>query len=386
MARVRKVIFFVESTFCRRDYERFGFETLRRQGFAVEAWDFTRLLVRAQYHPVQPPDPLDWAGLRVFADRAEAACALSGLDGSCFVVAFISYIPESLWIFRALGRRGARYGVQLPALYTGGAARSLWRQRLRIFRWRDIPRYLARRLPTRWLVPPADLGLAWARRHFICQPFVPGASETLWVHALDYDRYLEERDQPASGGPPTAVFLDQYMPFHSDFAHSGLGTPIAAEEYFPRLRAFFDSIESAFGVRVVVAAHPRSAYESCPGCFGDREIARGRTCALVRDSRLVLLHQSMAVSFPVLFRKPMVFVGGSRVSAGLVEEPRISELAAFFGKREHDLERPADFDVAAELRVDDAAYERFQDGYIKSRGSAELPYWEIVARRLAEYR
>ena len=55
--------------------------------------------------------------------------------------------------------------------------------------------------------------------------------------------------------------LDNYLPFHPDF---GTGSLIEPEEYYVPLCHFFDHLERKYDVRIVIAAHPRSSYETHP--------------------------------------------------------------------------------------------------------------------------
>ena len=49
MTKIKKVIYIIETRFNKRDYDRFGIEILKKNGFEVEVWDFTPFLGSHEY-------------------------------------------------------------------------------------------------------------------------------------------------------------------------------------------------------------------------------------------------------------------------------------------------------------------------------------------------
>jgi hypothetical protein len=147
------------------------------------------------------------------------------------------------------------------------------------------------------------------------------AAQVVPVHSFDYDRYLTYlRQNPDTNATTTAVktcvFLDQMLATHSDFGKNVSFSPVTAEKYIPSLNRFFAIIEQKLGLKIIIAASPRSNYEATPGIFGNRTIIKDKTLELVANSSLVLMHTTTAVSFPVLFDKPiMLLKTGEMVNA-----------------------------------------------------------------------
>jgi len=111
-------------------------------------------------------------------------------------------------------------------------------------------------------------------------------------------------------------------------------------------------------------------------------MVRGRTAEMVKKAGFVLLHNSTAINYAVLFRKPLIFLTTDRVNASIVEDPTIEWLASFFGKKAHNLDREVSVNFDEEMRIDEETYSRYKSYYIKKDGTEELPYWQIVANRL----
>lgn len=132
-----------------------------------------------------------------------------------------------------------------------------------------------------------------------------------WVNALDYgpcSTWLSQHDGLLPS-EPFAVFLDEAAASHPDFETlDAQHLLIDSERYSSSMRQFFDEFEARTGLRVVIAAHPMSDYEGCPGFFGKREVLKAVSVDLTARSSAVIAHSSTAVGFAVIFDKPVVCV------------------------------------------------------------------------------
>ena len=103
------------------------------------------------------------------------------------------------------------------------------------------------------------------------------------------------------------VFIDQNIPFHPD--NKLVDVSYDPRTYFNTMNKVFKVIEKKYGKKVVIAAHPSSSERYIQSNYFDgRKIFTGVTMELVRDSFGVISHDSTAISFPVLFKKPLLFV------------------------------------------------------------------------------
>ncbi|TAL09724.1 MAG: hypothetical protein EPO02_09505 [Nitrospirae bacterium] len=194
--------------------------------------------------------------------------------------------------------------------------------------------------------------------------------------------YLNERDRPVSADAKLGVFLDEYLPFHPDYDRLGLTAFSSADAYYPALRRFFDFLEHEHVVRIVIAAHPHSRYEDHPDYFGGRLVVKGQTLELVRKAGFVIAHSSTALNFAVLFRKPVVFVTTDSLQQNQRVARSIRVMASWLGKTPINVDAPLGVDWERELTVDEKAYARYREAYIKKAGSPDKPAWQIVADHL----
>ena len=169
------------------------------------------------------------------------------------------------------------------------------------YQWRHYDSY---QLPAKVFT-----GNSETRQHYLAK-YNLTHNDVVSIHSFDYDRFL---DYQRNGQPldlrdrKICVFVDQMLATHPDFGKIHF-SPVTVGNYFPALNQFFDYIENTLGLTVVIAACPRVNYENTPELFGGRAVFYYQAVELVAQSALVLMHTSTAVSFPVLFNKPIIFM------------------------------------------------------------------------------
>jgi|GEM_PF-1053335 len=374
---VVKVVFLLSAPLSERDYQRFGFELLHANGLHVEAWDLSPWIWR---NPPTAGQPRIFAGSRQFESRNAALAAIAGVGPDTIAVAVMFYNLRTRPVFKALSRSQARYAmINLHALPTAAARRRMPLPAL--LRWRAVTAALNRFwLPCLPVRPPHFL-IAAAEASTMVPPGRSPETDWIWTHALDYDLYLEQRERLPPAEPGLAVFLDEFLPSHPDYALLGERPPVTPENYFPALRSLFDAIELQYGIHTAVAVHPSAAagYEQAAP-FGVREMRRGATGEMVFKAGLVFCHCSTSVDFAVMVRKPVIFLVTDEM-AGTGAWALTHAMAALLRRPVINLNRETPQLGDAWQTVDEAAYANYERLYIKKPGTPELPIWQNVANR-----
>lgn len=384
---VSKIVYFVEAYFNERDYRRFGIEIFEDNGFDVEVWDFTPFIAPDEYKRTTTPPAFHCHNWRLYQSKREALGAISKLDSTYFIISLIHYSPNSVCVHRMLSQKKIKYCVDTMALpivdRSGIALSKRFSQKFKLVNWNMVLRKIFFLIPYRLLnVNPADFVLARGEKYGTSGLAVAANSEIVWAHYYDYDIYLTQADKLGPVDINTGVFIDEYLPFHPDYAYSGLSAPVTPDEYYTRLCSFFDYLESKNGSKIIIAAHPRSRYEDLPNYFGGRPVIRDKTSELVRTSGFVIMHTSTAINFAILYKKPVIIVTTDKYDEGWSEDPTPEWLANFFGKNVHNLDYPFELDLQKELYVDEKKYHAYRNFYIKKDGTEELQSWQILANRI----
>jgi hypothetical protein len=203
-------------------------------------------------------------------------------------------------------------------------------------------------------------GEAGRAAHADAREFVP-------FHFFDYDVVLQLGVQEPSKEGPYAVFLDNYYPHHPDFKANGRPS-LDPDQYYTALNRWFGEVEREWGISVVIAAHPKAEYN--PEQFRGRRIVKYNTASLVQDSELVVAHYSSAISFAVIYSKPILFLTSDQINSlyKYRDACYIRTLAEYLVAPLLNMDRPESFmETQQELIVNIERYNAYKYDHLVSR-------------------
>lgn len=132
-------------------------------------------------------------------------------------------------------------------------------------------------------------------------------SRVVEINYFDYDKYLKVLKEIISFKDDYCVFLDVYLPFHPDIEMLGIKT-VNADNYYNNLNEYFDFIEKTYSLNVIICAHPKALKYQLENPFNGRQIVFNQTCEFVKDAKFAITNYSSSISFPILFKKPILFI------------------------------------------------------------------------------
>lgn len=378
-----------------RDHQRFGVDTLEKEnGFEVSIFDMTPALA-PRVSKGSASNGYSSERIHVFNDKKSIARAFVQLDAKrTFVFIELGEDPNRKFVYQLLSKHGIRHGVlttniqPLPVVTVENLLSKLRDpSRAIAFLKARIEKSCSRVVDRIRPLPGVDLWVTTNEQDMARYPFPRDKrTEILFGHTLDYDLYLNNGKPWQSLNGKTAVFIDQYLPYHPDFARFNIGCYVKAQTYYPALRRFFEFIKENTNATVEVAAHPRSDYSRHPESFAGYSISKGETRDLVARSSCVIAHNTTAVNFAVLYRKPIIFITTKELQASPLQA-HIQTIANWLGKEPINIDEPlTHVDLAFEITVNEQQYNSYRERFIKmSSGTPDLPLWEIIAQRLKRY-
>lgn len=285
--------------------ERFGATWLLDRGKTVHLVDLSLLVWGQLGHGTDRPDiassvfrPVNWEDCEQFIAK---------------------YAHDSLWIL-------CLYPRQAPPIFhllSKYQVRTLYFEFSRLPRYRDFSGSLRRLIRSLARSPMRALGKVLKRakpeQQFHLDYLVMGgkacelkppawvkkAEVTVPCHAYDYVTW---NTTPAhSHGGPYIVFLDQAYPDHIDTKQLMMTNPFPREWYYSNMRDFLKQVTTTYRLPVIVALHPR-ALANGDNPYAPFKAFMGHTASLVKGSGMVIAHDSIAISFAVLGRKPLLLV------------------------------------------------------------------------------
>lgn len=366
-----------------RDCERFGVHELIRRGFNVHLLIMPRLFYsRSVAHTDYLPEGA--ASVMKAQTMQDVRAFIAAAPADSVAMSYLGATPTDRKVLGILKQYHLPYitaglmAIPVPQFTRREKAMRL----LRSLTWKKAMQAV-QRLPF-FPKPEIDRPLLILGAGTFTKTWFGPSANIAYIHALDYDLYLQCKADPQPE-TETAVFLDQYFPHHPEAMTHGSKMGATPEVYYPGMRRIFDAVEQQTGLKVVIAAHPRSEYEKHPGVFGDREIIKGGSAELISRCKLVILHNSTSVSFGALFAKPMLFTTTDQLEHGYAGIKYFHKLLATFGARalNPDVHSPDSFREF--IVTPNEHYREFVEQYIKVPGTPEKPFWEAVADMLTTH-
>lgn len=301
----RKVIYVSYMHLTDRVSRDWCIDYLIAKGVTVEYWDLVFLL-RGEFDEFGTKATDYSRTFRSYSEVESMLCLPENRDA--FYVMLINYDGYVARIFRLLSKYDCRM------LFLAWGAFPIKRTQ----KWRKVLSGFSNPLQLAKKVFYKLKAIAYRKLHLV-KPFhiVFAAGQVLMaknlyatkvvpINLVDYDHYRKVKTE---GGRLVegryAVFLDVYLPYHSDLKFCGTQA-VNPRDYYASLNRFFELLEVKYGIKVVVAAHPKAG--SSVDLFNGREIYHGRTPELVKDADFVIAHHSTSLSYAVLNHKPITFI------------------------------------------------------------------------------
>ena len=380
--RWKKIVLLTMSTFNKRDYKRFGVEILKINGFDVEIWDLTEILYEMRAKKYAPPDKLECDELIVLKNKKELLKRISKLKREALVVCFINYDYNTLFIYRALSKKGINY-VFISCIVSPPESKRDWKSKYSHVISSYFKKLYKSPLEIRFLLqnhlimrlPPSLLGvkqpdyLLLGGRKSILRTSMFEKSNIIWGHTFDYDNYLENEEKNDDTKENWAVFLDHGTPYQPDYYSYGK-TPAPAEIYYPHVLKFLNKVEKETGLEVVIAAHPRWNFEKCSDHYEGKKVIRGETVKLVKKAKFIIAHNSTSINYAILYKKPLLFIMSPFHKEG------VEATAKILGKKAYKNAKTG-IKWEEEFKVSDYFYGLYKDNYIKRNESTKKFLWQI---------
>lgn len=384
MNKIRKIIYIVSSPFNKRDYKRFGIGLLLESGYEVNVYDVSGVLYPEIKKHYIPSDQYAFKGLFTLNSISEAHEAFLTCSENDVVVDLGDLYNSSYRLLKTMSGMNLKFG---SAFYS--VPDPIFKKKSHSFFWKlrsNRPmKFLERRLlrsgfglePYYFSLCAGSRAIEKCRNSMYKSPY-----HLIPAHSLDYDIHLEKRNENDGIKKQHMVFLDSYVPFHPDWISEIGCYPCSAEIYFDTMCSCFDELERRMDMKVVIAAHPRSAYEKLPDHWRGREVVRGQTYELIKNAFLCITHASTSVNYAAILRKPLLFVTMNEIDSVVGAWTRA--YAQEFQTNVINLDDTKNMFFELEKYVIDSkdVCERYVDKYVKTQGSPEKNSWLIMMEYL----
>lgn len=404
MPKYESIIFFVETPFTDRDEKRFGIKELSQQGFQVEVFQLEDIFHKQKYIASKQGNQKEY--ITYLSTINELENALRIRSKKVLVILLTGYHQNLL---KLMVRLGIDYAIhctnKIPSpsetvseskyikikqkLFEEGfllLSKSIGRALLKTLEFvnRKTP------LAPKYVIAGGSRSIEHLTKETL------NSSKIIWAHSLDFDLFLQSIESSFKSSPyfdvygnlveqknfnNYIVFLDEYSPYHPDNDFFKIPHADKKETYYPRLESFFHYLEKKYNAKVVIAAHPRSEYQTKEH-FKSFVIIKDRTLDLIKNCRFALIHSSTSINFINLFEKEAVFFYTSTMRN--FYKNMVVTFANLHGKNPSEIDFNTDFDSLNLLqdKIDHSKYLVYRNAFIKRNDSRMEYSWVIIADEL----
>ena len=157
--------------------------------------------------------------------------------------------------------------------------------------------------------------------------------------------------------------------------------PCSYDDYYGNLNKFFKNFEKISKLKVCISSHPRANYKKNP--YETYKLYENKTFELSTDSKckVILLHSSLAINYPVLLHKPVIFLTQSKFTYS--NKKKIINLSKFFEKKAIEIDQD-NFDEMIyknQLKINTNIYNSYKNKFISEKDFKNTSY-EIIYNTL----
>ncbi len=373
-----KIIYISNVPLSEKIAKDFCFEEVDSQVAKVEYWDMQSAMGLQNYSVIRP----EKFGV-IIKSRQEFSERLTSLrNENCLFVMLVDYYWSTRFIYRQVKT------LAKPTVYFafGRLPSPPPKKRSAVEIFRKIlhsPRWIIGRLMLHLVDSFSPLNFIFSLV-FTAGRAAEGSTVCLKevsVKTPDLENVLEASESPASD-QKLCIFLDEYLPYHPDFAILDIPV-IHAHPYLDTLNVFFDYLEKKHNFKVVVALHPKADYRG--RVFGHRKLVKFQTAELIKNADLVLGHTTTSLGYLSVYRKKAILIYTDEYQELYVD--RYMRLMKAFSNEMGipmlNISHQMDESIFNDLNVDLEAREKYFRNYMCSLdNSVSIKNVDIICREL----
>ena len=194
----------------------------------------------------------------------------------------------------------------------------------------------------------------------------------LKCHSLDYERYLEYKNSlPDKNLENSIVYIDQDHEGNYDLLLNNQKA-IDAQLHWKSISNFLNNLSLKLKKKIIIAGHPKRNEKGKK--FFDHKIIYNQTANLIKNSSLVIGHNSTAVSLVALFQKPYISITTDQLEK-TVESFTIKKFSSELGTKLINIDHFNDYNSHDFLKYDKNIYNTYIENYAKTPDVKSNDFW-----------
>ena len=177
------------------------------------------------------------------------------------------------------------------------------------------------------------------------------------------------------------VYLDQNIQFSHDKNLVNIKSNFSKFEV--EVNRFLLLLKKKYNTEIIIASHPKRDLKKKTILTKNWKIIKGDTAKIISKSKLVIMHDTMSISYPVLMSKPLIFITTDQLEKTFYSQS-IDNFSKFFCKskinvseiNESSLEIK-DFNL---FSINKKKYKKYINNFIVSKNNKTLSFSIILKR------
>ena len=215
----------------------------------------------------------------------------------------------------------------------------------------------------------------------LIKKFSSSKFEIIDFNSVDYSNFINfKKKKKKKIKYKYAVFIAEPGPTNfNDFVYMGLKYDLESDVIYEKNCNFFRSIEKNSNLKVIIASHPKS--ENDKYLYPKFLIVKNNIIELVKNCEFVITYCSTAISYAVIFKKPIIFITNKfrKLNQKYFKFDRF--LASCFNSTPTDIAENFDNKKFKKFfKVNNRLYENYLKDYLSS--NKNLSNAEIITKHL----
>ncbi len=209
--------------------------------------------------------------------------------------------------------------------------------------------------------------------------YIYAKKRKLYTHSYNYNHFLTlDKKKIKIKKKDYIVYVDQGLLTHPDFFIKKR-EPLVDKNFYIKINNFLSFIEKKYKYQIKIALHPKN--NKMNNLFPKRYICYlDKTAELIKDSKHVLIHYSTAVSFGVLFKKPITFLTSDKLN-NFRPGAQITKLSHELKSHLINIDKNKK-KIRLQMKFNKKAYNMYLDKYIKHPKSTGENSFKYLLRNI----
>ena len=153
-----------------------------------------------------------------------------------------------------------------------------------------------------------------------------------------------------------------------------MNAPVTAENYYSEVNKILKKISEIYKLNVEIQLHPKASLEIGKKMY-DFDISSRSTIEAISRAKLVVTHDSTALSFAVLLKKPVILIKTEEIKNSVYND-QINRFSHELGCPIVDIDNL--INITKGLKYDVDKYENYKKKYLCSHNNKSSLSYEII--------